>query len=207
MATGSRSLFPMFCIAAVALLSAGNSGRAEVVKLGELDLSKMSSGWGKPLADKSVTGKAISVGGQTFDHGVGTHAASDLYLDLDGQVERFQAFVGVDDAAGRQGSVRFMIYADGKRVFDSGLMKGSQKAKPVDVPLSGVKHLRLMVTSAGDGTNFDHANWAQAEFVTAGGKPVAVEAPKIPPEERVILTPKPGPGPRINGPKIHGARP
>ena len=66
---------------------------------------------------------------------------------------------------------------------------------------------RLMVTSAGDGTDFDHADWAQAEFVVAGDKPVAVDAPKIPPEERVILTPKPGPQPQINGPKVYGARP
>ncbi len=207
MAANFRSLFPMLGVAAVTLLSAGNSGRAAVVKLGELDLSKMTSGWGKPLADKSVTGKPLSIGGQTFAYGVGTHAASDLYLELDGQVERFRALVGVDDAAGRQGSVRCMILADGRRVFDSGLMKGSQKAKPVDVPLSGVKRLRLMVTSAGDGVNFDHADWAQAEFVVAGGQPVAVDAPTIPPEEKVILTPKPGPQPQINGPKVYGARP
>jgi alpha-galactosidase len=41
----------------------------------------------------------------------------------------------------------------------------------------------------------------------AGGRPIAVDAPKIPPEERVILTPKPGPQPQINGPKVYGARP
>ena len=106
---------------------------------------------------------------------MGTHAESTLYVDLDGKVERFKACVGVDDAAGRRGSVRFMVYGDGKRLFDSGVMKGGQEAKAVDVPLLGVRRLRLMVTSAGDGTDFDHADWAQAEFVVAGGRPVAVD--------------------------------
>ena len=73
---------------------------------------------------------------------------------------------------GRRGSIRFMIYGDGKRLFDSGVMKGGQEAKAVDVPLAGVRRLMLMVTSAGDGTDFDHADWAQAEFVVAGEKPI-----------------------------------
>ena len=196
-----------FSVTAVVLLYACSVAGAEVVRLGELDLSKMSSGWGKPLADQSVTGKALSAGGRTFDTGVGTHAESTLYVTLDGKVERFKTCVGVDDGAGRRGSVRFMVFGDGKRLFDSGVMKGGQTAKTVDVPLMGVRQLRLMVTSAGDGTDFDHADWAQAEFVVAGGRPVAVDAPKIPPEERVILTPKPGPQPQINGPRAYGARP
>lgn len=194
-------------VVTVVLLGVGGIRGAEVVRLGDLDLSKMSSGWGQPRVDQSVTGKTITIGGRTFDRGVGTHAGSELHVTLDGKVERFQAFVGVDDAAGRRGTVRFMVYGDGKRLFDSGIMKGGQEAKAVDVPLAGVQRLLLMVTAAGDGVDFDHANWAQAEFVVAGARPQAVEAPQPLPEEKVILTPKPGPEPRINGPKVYGARP
>jgi alpha-galactosidase len=204
MTTGSRA---SISVAAILLLCACDVGKAEVVRLGELDLSKMSSGWGKPLVDRSVTDKTISIGGRTFDKGVGTHAVSELLVMLDGKVERFKAFVGVDDGAGRRGTVRFMVYGDGKRLFDSGVMKGGQEAKAVDVPLAGVRRVMLMATSAGDGTDFDHADWAQAEFVIAGEKPQAVDAPKLPPEEKVILTPKPGPQPHIDGPKVYGARP
>ncbi len=189
------------------LLGMGIAAQAEVVRLGELDLAKMSTGWGQPRVDKSITGKALSLGGRTFDHGVGTHAESTIYVDLDGKAEQFKAYVGVDDAAGRRGSIRFMVYGDSKRLFDSGVMKGGQEAKAVDVPLAGIRRLRLMVTSAGDGTDSDHANWAQAEFLVAGGKPVAVEAPRLPPEEKVVLTPRPGAQPQINGPKVYGARP
>jgi alpha-galactosidase len=204
MTTNSRAVLSAV---AVILLYACTAKSSEIVRLGELDLSEMSCGWGKPLVDKSVTGQAISIGGRTFDTGVGTHAESTIYLELDGKIERFKASVGVDDGAGRRGSVRFLVYGDGKRLFDGGIMKGGQEAKAVDVPLTGVKQLRLMVTSAGDGTDFDHADWAQAEFVVTGGRPLAVDPPKMPPEERVILTPKPGPQPQINGPKVYGARP
>jgi len=191
------------------LLSFGGGGilRADVVRLDQLDLTKMSSGWGQPLADKSVTGKDLSIAGRRFEHGIGTHAESMLYVDLDGKVERFRALVGVDDATNGRGTVAFRVYGDGKNLFDSGVMKGGQEAKTADVPLAGVRKLMLLAASAGDGIDFDHANWAQAEFVFAGERPQAVEAPRLPPEERVILTPKPGPQPRINGPKVCGARP
>jgi alpha-galactosidase len=201
-----RSRIPV-SIAALLLLWVGNPASAAVVRLGELDLSKMSCGWGQPQVDKSITGRPLSIGGQTFDQGVGTHAESTIYVDLDGKAERFKACVGVDDAAGRRGSIQFIIYGNSKRLFDSGVMKGGQEAKAVDVPLAGVRHLRLMVTAAGDGVDADHANWAQAEFIVAGSKPVAVDPPKLPPEERVILTPKPGAQPQINGPRVCGARP
>jgi alpha-galactosidase len=207
MATKSRTAFAVWGLAALVVLGAGGTNDAAVMKLTEVDLSRMSSGWGKPQVDRSVTGQPISIGGQTFGHGVGTHAPSDLFLELDGKVERFTAFVGVDDAAGPRGSVRFLVYSDGKRLFDSGVMKGGQEARSVDIPLAGVRRLRLMATAAGDGTSFDHVNWAQAEFVFAGDRPAAIAAPPLPPEEPVILTPRPGPQPRINGPRIYGVRP
>jgi alpha-galactosidase len=194
-------------LAVLVSLGADSAAKAEVASLTDLDLAKMSSGWGQPLADKSVTGKPLSIGGRVFEHGVGTHADSVLYVDLDGKVERFQASVGVDDAAGGRGTVAFRVYGDGKKLFDSDVMKGGQQAKTVDVPLVGVRRLMLLAGSGGDGGDFDHADWAQAQLVFAGEKPRALDAPKPPAEERVILTPKPGPQPRINGPTVYGARP
>ena len=185
----------------------GGSAQAETVPLGALDLSKMSSGWGKALADKSVTGKTLSIAGRTFESGVGTHADSMLHVKLDERTERFGAYVGVDDATNGRGTIRFRLYGDGKRLFDSGNMKGGQKAQRVDIPLAGVKGLMLLVTSCGDGVDFDHANWAQAEFSVAGEKPEAVDVPKPAAEEKVILTPRPGPAPHINGPSVYGCRP
>jgi hypothetical protein len=54
-----------------------------------------------------------------------------------------------------------------------------------------------MVGDAGDGVSYDHADWAEARFLVSGARPKTVSAPR---EEPVILTPRAGPAPRINGP-------
>ncbi len=62
----------------------------------------------------------------------------------------------------------------------------------------------VLVLDGGDGIGFDHADWAEARFVVAGEKPRAVDGPA---EERTILTPPPPAAPRINPPRVTGARP
>ena len=65
--------------------------------LEETDLSLMVPGWGKSLAGKSIEGTPISLGGKTYEHGVGTHAVSSQILDVSGEVLSFDAVVGIDD--------------------------------------------------------------------------------------------------------------
>jgi len=190
----------------MALAGPGGLAAAERVPLSALDLSKMSAGWGEPQVDRNCIGKAMAIAGKRFERGVGTHANSVLHVALDGKAERFTASVGIDDSAGDKGTVVFLIYGDDRKLFDSGTMKGRESPKAVDVALKGVERLILLVTSAGDDVHYDHADWAEAAFLFAGAKPRAVAAPEVH-EERVILTPKPGPEPRINGPAIYGCRP
>ena len=195
-------------VLACSLICLGAVGAsAAIVPLGELDLTKMSTGWGKPQINRSITARTLSIGGRLFETGVATHAESILYIALDGKTERFTAYVGVDDATGPRGSVRFRVFGDGKALFDSGVMTGNDPAKHVDVSLIGIRQMILMVGSGGDGVDYDHANWAQAEFTVGGEKPEAVDVPEPPAEEKVLLTPKPGPAPKINGPKVYGCRP
>ena len=188
------------CVATalVALLTGSFAFGAETVWLTSLDLSKMRQGWGKPQLDRSIRETPLSIGGKRFARGVGTHANSVVWIDLAGGSERFLASVGVDDAAGGPGSVTFKIIGDGRKLWESGVMKPGQAAKPVDVDLKGVQCLLLTVGDAGDGVAFDHADWADARFIVAGAKPKTISRPR---EEAVILTPKPGPAPRINGPE------
>jgi alpha-galactosidase len=199
-----------------AVLIAQFSGCSSVMKpnkpvrtvwLSSLNLEKMTAGWGTPQKDKSIQNKPLTIAGRTFDKGVGTHAASLMYIDLKKSCRSFSAYVGVDDEVnGNVGSVRFRIYSDGRLLYNSGVLKASEPAKKVDIDLTGCKTLTLSVDPAGDNTGYDHADWADAAFVVAGENPVAIDAPVLK-EEKVILTPKPGPEPRINGPKLYGCRP
>ncbi|MGA2867480.1 MAG: NPCBM/NEW2 domain-containing protein [Verrucomicrobiota bacterium] len=178
---------------------------AETVWLSTLDLSQVRQGWGKANADRSVTGKPLSIAGKKFDHGVGTHAPGTIWVDLAGGSERFLAFVGVDDAAKSQAaSITFKVLGDGRTLWQSSLMKGGQSAQSVDVDVTGIQKLVLLVGNGGDGNDNDHANWAEARFVVSSTRPKTCSAPR---EEAVILTPKPEQTPQINGAFVFGVRP
>ena len=126
-------------LVAAALLPAAALNAAQTIGLETLDLTKMRQGWGKPQINRSIREKPLSIAGKKFEHGVGTHAASTLWVELDGGTERFLAQVGVDDAAGGAATVEFRVVADGRKLFDSGVMKPGDAAKVVEVDLKGVK--------------------------------------------------------------------
>ena len=174
------------------------------IRLTSLDLTHLRQGWGRPVVNRSIEEKPLRIGGRDFAWGLGSHAASVLRVELAGGTQRFTSWVGVDDETAGKGSVVFRIYGDGEKLFDSGVMRGGEAAKRVDLDLATVRHLVLVTTGAGDDINYDHADWAEAVFLVGGEAPRAVAAPA---EEKVLLTPAPGPEPRWNGPLVYGARP
>ncbi len=178
--------------------------KADTLGIDTLDLSKVEQGWGTPQRNRSVEGHELSIGGRKFAQGLGTHADGVLRIALGGKAQRFTASVGVDDETGGRGSVTFRVVGDNKTLWESGVMRGGAPAKEVSVDITGVQTLLLAVGDAGDGMDHDHADWADARIVMTEGKPQAVGAPI---EASVVLTPKAAPTPRINGPKIFGARP
>ena len=201
-----RNRWVWICVAASVMAWApATLCRAEVLSVSSLDVSKIEQGWGTPHANQSVEGRKMSINGQAYEEGIGTHADSVFILDLAGKAKRFTAQVGIDDeVADKGGSVVFRLLGDGKELYNSGLVRNHQPARPVDVDLAGVKNLTLMVEGGEDGINFDHADWANARIEYVGTKPKVLVAPK---EEAVILTPKPSPKPRINSAKVFGVRP
>jgi alpha-galactosidase len=193
-------LAPAFLLPLVAL-----AAEPKTAWLDGMDLSTMRQGWGTPQVNRAIRETPLSVAGQKFERGVGTHANSTLWLDLHGTTERFQATVGADDAAGSaKASVVFTIIADGQKVFDSGVMHTGTPPKKIDVPLTGMQKVLLRVSDAGDGIEYDHADWADAKFLFTGTPPNPLPTPV---ESAEIRTPRPGPAPRINGPTIYGCRP
>jgi alpha-galactosidase len=191
-------------LAGTASMTTATSARAEVVPLESVKLDYLEQGWGQPHAGASVDGHPLSIGGKKFEHGLGTHAQSTLRVALHGDAERFTAMVGVDDEVNTRGSITFKLTGDGKTLWESAVMRGGQAAAPVTVDLRGVKTLVLSVGDGGDGIDFDHADWAEAKFVMARGKPVALVPPA---EPAVVLTPTASAKPRLNGTRVFGVRP
>ena len=134
------------------------------VRLESLNLSAMTTGWGDPHAAQSVEGHTISLGGKLFDHGVGSHSASEMRIKLFGKAVSFHSWVGVDDEVGKKGSVDFQVFVDGVKRADTGTIHGGDPAQELNVDLKGARLVNLVVTEAGDGNSYDHADWADASF-------------------------------------------
>lgn len=195
-------LLPALCGSCLGAAAGQNPTRYDLSKL---DLSAVEQEWGSAHANSSVDGRALSIGGRKLEGGIGTHASSSLVLELKGAATRLTALVGADDETlPNRGSIEFRVLGDGKLLWSSGLMRTGDAAKPLDLPLAGVKRLELAVGDGGDNINYDHADWALVTLETQGPAPVLVAPPR---EEAVVLTPAPPPEPRIRGPRVFGVRP
>ena len=224
---GSRLI--VLAAAATSLVAAMPKSRPYTdVSLASLDLTKMkvqaAGGRGGATAqnvaqaNRSIDGNPIRIGGKEFSTGVGTRATSVLFVNLNGSAERFTASVGADDnpivlppaAAGQPAPtpppptpIIFRVVGDGRVLQVSKPVVRGDAPDQIDVDVRGIKTLVLHVKPV-DGTRSIAANWADAKFTVNGGSPVALD---VPVEPREVLTPKPGPAPRINGPSLTGVTP
>ena len=196
------------------------------VPLASLDLTKMrvqpagGRGGQAPTvaqANKSIDGNPLRIGGKEFAEGVGTRATSVLFVNLAGAAERFSAQVGADDnplppppanAPQPQNPppptpIVFRVVGDGRVLHVSKPVVRGNAPEPLSVDVQGIKTLVLQVKPV-DGNRPVAANWADARFTVSGTTPAALDVPVDP---REILTPKPGPAPRINGPSLTGVTP
>ena len=120
----------------------------------------------------------LGIGEKKYAKGLG-HAPGWIEVDLEGLYDRFEAEVGVQAGAGEPASVVFQVLVDGKKVFDSGVMKLRDPPRTVNVSVRGAQTLRLVVTDAGDGISCDQANWADARLIRADPGPASPAAPRI----------------------------
>ncbi len=166
-----------------------------------LDLTRCIQSWGWAHAKENVTAGPISIAGQKFKRGIGTHAFSDLHIDLKGAATRFVSWVGVDDSVEAPGTVVFEVWVDGDLRARSPVIRHGGPAHYLDLGLDGARHLLLVVTDAGDGIGHDHADWAGAAlFVRQDAAEMPAASDPIGETEPAVATGWP------DEPQIHGAR-
>lgn len=143
----------------------------ETSYVSDLQWLSATNGWGPVERDAgngrngAGDGPPIGLGGRVYDKGLGVHARSEVVFYLGGACDRFTSDVGIDDFSANQGlngSVVFRVVADGRTLYDSGVLRAATGPRSVDVPLAGVQLLRLVVTDGGNGNTHDHASWADA---------------------------------------------
>lgn len=139
--------------------------------------TEVSNGWGPVERNRSngeqgaSDGRTLTLNGRTYEQGFGTHAGGSMTFDLAGKCTVFTSDVGVDDEVGGNGSVIFQVFADGTKIYDSGVMTGASATKQIRESVAGKRELRLVVTDAGDGNAYDHADWAEPRLLGCSATP------------------------------------
>ncbi|WP_309097067.1 sigma-70 family RNA polymerase sigma factor [Streptomyces sp.] len=106
----------------------------------------------------------LSVGDRRYAHGVTVHGSSSVTIDLNRSCSAYDALAGVDDMTLRHGKLYFSVYADGVRLWRSGLVESGDPAVPVHVDLTGRSTVRLVVEPRGALDGLTLADWAESKF-------------------------------------------
>ncbi|MBW5487009.1 NPCBM/NEW2 domain-containing protein [Streptomyces bambusae] len=105
----------------------------------------------------------LHIAGRRHAHGITVNSRSSVEIALNRQCSDFSARVGVDDLSVLSGgSVRFSVYGDGQRLWQSPTLSHGDPAVPVHVGLAGHRTLRLVVEPAGRQAPLTLASWADA---------------------------------------------
>jgi len=115
--------------------------------------------YGKPRWGMDLSGKVIRFNGKMYRKGITTHPPKEGealgICPLNKKYRKFQSYIFVNS---KKGTVIFRVEADGKEIFNSGIMTGESNPLFIDVDVTGVDELKMIVNKGKD--NFsDHAVW------------------------------------------------
>lgn len=110
--------------------------------------------------NENVFHQPLTLRGRAYQRGFGMLSGSTLQFELDDAAQAFVAVVGLDDAAGAEGSVVCSVEVDGETVWQGPVQRGGEPPLRVGpVPLHGGKRLSLRVDYADYGDIRDVVNW------------------------------------------------
>jgi alpha-galactosidase len=137
--------------------------------IGETALSelawKYSSSYLRDVrANANAVGGPLTIAGVQYASGLGAASASQVLYHLGGRCASFASKIGVDDQTEGAGTVVFRVWADGDLLFDSGVVRGGEPARSLQVDLTGRRELKLVTAPAGDSVLGERADWVDARL-------------------------------------------
>ena len=144
--------------------------------LSDLNWESASAGWKTVRKDNSISDNKLKLLNedktvQTYNKGIGTHSHSEIVYNSNGY-DVFDTWVGVDQAAsGQVSSVIFKVYVDGELKAQTDVMRANTPKQRLTVDISNSSKVKLVVEQAQNGTDWDHANWADAKFLKFNSVP------------------------------------
>jgi len=128
--------------------------------------SVSEAGRKKAQIDRNFNHGPLVLWGIPYENGLGMHANGKIVFSLHGEYEWFLATIGIDDAAGEQGSAVFKVLGDGNQLYESPLMTGGSGIEDIRLNIKKIDMLELRVDGGGDVEN-DLANWVNARILPA----------------------------------------
>jgi len=118
-------------------------------------------GWGTLQNDRSLRLPIININGEEFKKGLGTHANSEIVYHIGGRYRKLSSWIGVDyfTKFTDKSSLVFEVWGDGEKLYQSPVMRVTDKAVSLYLDITGIQELRLLVNDADDGQDWDHADW------------------------------------------------
>ena len=126
--------------------------------------------WGFHI-NRSVKGLRLRARtGDSYLRGIGMHPTSVIQFELPPGSFDFVTEVAMDHSAARRGSVSVHILLsdngeDWDEVYTSDIIHGNDAELSIRIPVSGRKHISLVVNHANDGDVLDHLNWLRPHIV------------------------------------------
>jgi len=112
--------------------------------------------------NESVNGQPLRITGRRYSRGFGTTSGARVTYFIGGGYELFSGEIGIDDETQGKGSVVFEIHGDDELLFRSDVCRGGEPPRRFNVSVEERRLLTLTVADAGDGTEYDHADWGDA---------------------------------------------
>ncbi len=119
--------------------------------------------YGSLRTNKSVGKRPLTVAGNVYARGFGTHARSRLVFEIPENAVIFKSIVGLDDEA-KAGKVNFQVFVDGHLEWTSQVLTWQNPKDVCNVDIRGEKMIELVVSPLGKNSH-DHADWIHPVFI------------------------------------------
>jgi len=113
------------------------------LQAGDAEALRAVQGWGELRANLAIYQSPLSIGGQRFSSGFGTHVPSLIRVRLLHPGRVFEGGYGIDDTGWKTVRVRFRIRDDTGRIIFLSEVASPDKVHRFSVPLTGQRELLL----------------------------------------------------------------
>lgn len=135
-----------------------------VPKVRGFTILRSSQTWGRTQIGRDANGSLLSVNGRILLSAIGTHARSELVIQVSAPYAYMTGRCGLNDTARIHGSIVCIIRDGQNELFRSGVLRGKHRNEPFKVPVSDSRQLTLIVGGTKDGFTLDHAAWFDITF-------------------------------------------